>query len=78
MARFLPILSSRMVAAKYDRESQRLVVQFNMNTWYEYDNVPSDEVVDFMFADSIGAAFSSGVEKKGYPYRRISRDQALS
>lgn len=78
MAKFIPVVSSKMTSLKYDRAQSKLVVQFGESTFYEYDNVPGDVVLDFLFADSIGSAFSAMIEKQGYAYRRIPADEAIS
>jgi hypothetical protein len=75
MAKFVPVVSSALVAVKYDREQAQLTIQFG-ETFYEYDGVPADVVVDFMFADSIGSAFSTLVIKGGFTYRKIAAGQA--
>lgn len=75
MAKFVPVVSAAMAAVKYERENGRLVVQFD-ETYYEYDGVPGDVVLDFMFADSIGSAFSTLVKKGGFPFKVISTEEA--
>jgi hypothetical protein len=75
MAQFVPVVSSALAAVKYDRETQRLVIQFG-DVFYEYDTVSSDVVVDFLFADSIGSAFSTLVKKGGFAFRKITAAQA--
>lgn len=71
MAKFVPVVSSSLTAMKYQRESGRLVVQFGEGVYYEYDEVPSDVVLDVMFADSVGQSFAGKVKKGGFTYRRI-------
>jgi hypothetical protein len=61
---------------KYERETARLVVQFGEDSFYEYDAVPGDVVLDFMFADSIGSAFATLVKKGGFQFRKLPADQA--
>lgn len=78
MAQFIPVVSSMLSAVKYNRERGRLVVQFDVDTWYEYDGVPSDVVLDMLFADSIGQAFDRLVKKGGFSYRRVNPAQAHS
>jgi hypothetical protein len=76
VAKFLPVVSQALVSVKYEREQARLVVQFGEDSFYEYDGVPGDVVLDFMFADSIGSAFSALVKKGGFQFRKLPADQA--
>lgn len=75
MAKFLPVVSAAMTAVKFDREAGRLVVQFG-DAFYEYDGVPGDIVLDFIFADSIGGAFDTLVKRGGFNFRKIPSAQA--
>jgi hypothetical protein len=78
MAKFVPLVSSNLVAVKFDRERGQLIVQFGEDSFYEYDGVPGDVVLDFLFADSQGSAFDKLVKKGGFGFRRISATQALT
>jgi hypothetical protein len=73
---FLPVVSSTLTAVKYDRERGRLVIQFPGESFYEYDGVPGEVVLDFLFSDSIGGAFSTLMKKGGFQYRRIAAKDA--
>jgi hypothetical protein len=73
---FLPVVSSALTAVKYEREQGRLVVQFPGEVVYEYDDVPGEVVLDFLFSDSIGSAFSTLVKQAGFQYRRIAAKDA--
>lgn len=75
---FVPVVSAALTAVHYEREQRRLVVQFGEEAVYEYDDVPSDVVLDFMFADSIGSTFDRLVKKGGYSFRKIPATQALN
>ena len=77
MAKFVPVVSQKMTAVKYDREGSRLVVQFGEDSFYEYAEVGPEIVVDFMFADSQGSAFSTLVEKGGFQFKPIPASEAL-
>lgn len=77
MAKFVPVVSSALAAVKYDRERARLVVQYGEDSFYEYDAVPGDVVLDFLFADSMGSAFSTLVKKGGFQFRKISPTDAF-
>lgn len=76
MARFLPVVSGAMVALAYEQGIGRLVVQFGEDSYYEYDDVPGEVVLAFLFAESHGQAFDLLVKKGGYSYRPIPTDQA--
>lgn len=78
MAQFIPVVSSAMVAVKYDREQSELTVQFSDTAYYTYADVPSDVVVDFLFAESVGSAFSQIVKKGGFEFTQITADKARS
>lgn len=77
MPKFIPVVSAKMAAVKYDREEGRLVVQFGEDSFYEYTGVSGDVVLDFLFADSQGKAFNTLVEKGGYAYKPIPAAEAL-
>ena len=74
---FVPVVSASLTAVHYEREQQRLVVQFG-ESWYEYDAVPGDVVLDVMFADSIGSTFDRLIKKGGFPFRKIPATEALN
>ena len=76
MAQFIPVVSSMMAAVKYDRERSELTVQFSESAFYTYSGVPSDVVVDFLFADSIGSSFNSLVKKGGFEFQPVSAEDA--
>ena len=74
---FVPVVSAALTAVQYERERQRLVIQFGESI-YEYTDVPGDVVLDFMFADSIGSTFDRLVKKGGYAFRQIPAAEALN
>ena len=74
---FVPVVSAALTAVHYEREQQRLVVQFG-ESWYEYDHVPGDVVLDVMFADSIGSTFDRLIKKGGFSFRKIPSAEALN
>lgn len=76
MTQFVPVVSSALTAVKFDRETGQLIVQFGENSFYEYDGVSGDVVLDFMFADSIGRTFDTLVKKGGFSFRRIPAEEA--
>lgn len=74
---FVPVVSSALTSVHYERENSRLVVSFG-ESYYEYDNVPGDVVLDFMFADSIGREFDRLVKKGEFSFRKIPAIVALN
>ncbi|KKN84429.1 hypothetical protein LCGC14_0288910 [marine sediment metagenome] len=76
MAKFVPVVSAAMTAIKFERETGRLVVQFGEDSFYEYDGVSNEVVLDVLFADSIGSAFSALVKRGGFAFRKIPAAQA--
>jgi hypothetical protein len=74
--KFIPVVSSMIAAVKYDVATGRLVVQFGPDSFYEYENIPTSIVVQFLFADSLGAAFTKLVKQGHFIYRKITPEQA--
>ena len=74
---FVPVVSAALTAIHYDRERQRLVIQFGESV-YEYTDEPGDVVLDVMFADSIGSTFDRLVKKGGFAFRKIPAAEALN
>jgi hypothetical protein len=68
--------SSQIVRIGYDAETLKAQVAFrdrktqDVQSTYEYDNVPESVVTDILAADSVGRAFASSL-KYGFAYRRI-------
>ena len=76
MSKFVPVVSAAITAVKFDRESGRLFVNFSEDLVYEYDGVPGDVVLDFMFADSIGGTFDALVKKGEFSFKRVPLAEA--
>ncbi len=72
---FVPVVSAALTAVNFDRRAGRLVIQFG-EKFYEYEGVPGEAVLDFMFADSIGSEFDKLVKKGGFPFRQITAEAA--
>lgn len=68
---FLPVVSSLVSRLQYDRATRVLTAVFN-ERYYTYTDVPSDVVLDILFADSIGATFDKLIKKGGYAYQEIA------
>jgi hypothetical protein len=74
--KFIPVVSSMIVAVKYEVFTGRLVVQFDTETFYEYGHVPPEKVAEFMFADSLGSVFTKLIKRGDFPTRRITAQHA--
>ena len=72
---FVPVVSAALTAVNFDRRAGRLVIQFG-EKFYEYDSVPDEVVLDFLFADSIGSEFANLVKKGGFAFRQITAEAA--
>jgi hypothetical protein len=64
------IQSSNLKQAIYDTVGKKLVLVFNNNKKYEYDEVPWDVFAAFRLAESQGKYFNSNINKK-YIYKLI-------
>jgi len=70
---FVPVVSSAMSQVQYDRQTRVLHVNFG-ERFYEYTDVPSEVVLDVLFANSQGKEFDRLVKKGGFAYREVSAD----
>jgi len=64
------VKSSNIKRAEYDTETKKLVVEFNNNTKYEYDDVPHQIYVKFRMAESQGKFFTTDISKK-FKYKKL-------
>ena len=64
------IKSSNINKTEYDTDSKKLIVEFNNNTKYEYENVPHQIYVKFRMAESQGKFFTTEISKK-YKYKKL-------
>ena len=64
------IESSNLKSAKYDTESENLVVTFNSGAIYEYNNVPWDKFTKFRMAKSQGKYFNESISRS-HKYTKI-------
>jgi len=69
--RLLPLVSSNLAAAGYDKNRYELVIAFLDGSVYRYSGVPEEEYVDLMQADSHGEYFYDNI-RLVYPYERIA------
>jgi len=64
------IKSSNIKKTEYDTETKKLVVEFNNNLKYEYDEVPHQIYTKFRKADSQGKFFTTDIAKK-FKYKKL-------
>lgn len=64
------VQSSNITAIAYDEPSQKLFIQFNNGSTYEYYQVPSETYEDLMRAESQGKFFNQYIKKR-FDYNRI-------
>ena len=68
--------SSQIVRVGYDEETLKAYVAFkdrrsgDVQSTYEYDNVPKEVVDNIISAESVGRAFASSL-KYGFSYRKL-------
>ena len=68
--------SSQIVRVGYDEETLKAYVAFkdrrsgDVQSMYEYDNVPKEVVDNIISAESVGRAFASSL-KYGFSYRKL-------
>lgn len=64
------IQSSNIKKTEYDTETKKLVVEFNNNLKYEYDDVPHQIYTKFRKADSQGKFFTTEIAKN-FKYKKL-------
>jgi hypothetical protein len=64
------IKSSNIKKTEYDTETKVLVVEFNNNIKYEYDEVPHQIYTKFRKAESQGKFFTTDIAKK-FKYKKL-------
>lgn len=64
------IKSSNIKKTEYDTETKKLVVEFNNNLKYEYDDVPHQIYTKFRKADSQGKFFTTEIAKN-FKYKKL-------
>lgn len=65
------VKSSNIVSIGYDLDSQILEIEFKKNSVYQYYDVPENEYIELMNADSHGKYLNSNI-KDNYQYEQIS------
>ncbi len=64
------INSSNIKKSEYDIEKKTMIVEFNNNMRYLYENVPHEIYTKFRLCRSQGAYFNSDISKK-YKYKKL-------
>jgi aspartokinase-like uncharacterized kinase len=64
------IKSSNIKKTEYDTETKKLVVEFNNNLKYEYDEVPHQIYTKFRKSESQGKFFTTDIAKK-FKYKKL-------
>jgi hypothetical protein len=64
------IKSSNIKKTEYDTETKKLVVEFNSNIKYEYDEVPHQIYTKFRKAESQGKFFTTDIAKN-FKYKKL-------
>ncbi len=66
-----PVVSSNIATIGFDKEKNRLCIQFQNGKCYEYTGVPPETFVDLITAESTGKAFAQLIRNKGYGDKEI-------
>ena len=64
------IKSSNIKKTEYDTDSKLLIVEFNNNTKYQYEEVPHQIYTRFRMSESQGKFFSTDIAKK-YKFKKL-------
>lgn len=64
------IKSSNVKRTEYDIETKKLIVTFNNDTNYEYQDVPHQVYTRFRMSESQGKFFTTDISKK-YKYKKL-------
>ncbi len=64
------IKSSNIKKTEYDTETKKMLVEFNNNFRYEYDDVPMNIYTKFRMSESQGKFFTTEISKK-YKYKKL-------
>ena len=60
----IKVESSSIESIGYDRSELVLEVEFTRGVIYQYVNVYPDEVIDLIFAESVGKSLALGIKKR--------------
>lgn len=64
------IQSSNIKSSTYNTEDKTLLIEFNNNSLYQYNEVPWEVFTKFRMAESQGKYFNSNISKK-YKYEKV-------
>jgi len=64
------IQSSNLSSAKFNTETEDLIISFNNGAIYEYNKVPWEKFTKFRLAESQGKFFNENIAKK-YTYKKV-------
>lgn len=64
--------SSNLAHAKYDQDTQQLIIGFTNGGEYSYDGVPMDIWQGLTQASSAGSYFHANIKNGGFPYNRLA------
>lgn len=64
------IQSSNIKSSTYNTEDKTLLIEFNNNSLYQYNEVPWEVFTKFRMAESQGKYFNSDISKK-YKYEKV-------
>ncbi|MFC0679300.1 KTSC domain-containing protein [Lysobacter korlensis] len=67
----VPVESQALSSVGYDPAQRVLEVEFSSGEVYRYFNVPENEYVALMEADSFGLYFIENVRKRGYRFHHV-------
>lgn len=70
-----PVVSSNIASVGFDKEKNRLCIQFQNGKCYEYTGVPQEIYVDLMTAESHGKVFNKLIRNKGFGDKQIELDE---
>lgn len=64
------IQSSNLSSAKFNTETEDLIVSFNNGAVYEYSKVPWEKFTKFRLSESQGKFFNENIARK-YTYKKV-------
>lgn len=64
------ISSTNLKGAEFNTEENKLLVEFNNGSIYEYENVPWEIFTKFRLSESQGSYFSKNISRT-YKYKKI-------
>lgn len=68
----VPVESQALCSVGYDPAQRVLEVEFQSGEVYRYFNVPAEEYLALMEADSFGGHFIERVRKGGYRFHHVN------